>query len=120
MDPRLQREGDASLMEAFARLDWVTPKKLEKINTVRLCLKVVTIANLADEGGTYIPNGMLCGNWQVGSDLHRPAQSCPPQSLLQSYIASSEARLMGMHLNTKLGKWFDVPRNTRCQCYRLW
>lgn len=127
--PRLQRQRDASLMEAFARLEWMTPLKLERLNSVRLYLRVVTIADLADEGGTYIPDGMLCGDWQAGSDLHWPAQPCPPKtwwalfrkSLRHSFCTGTSPYQKPdrcMYLDTKLGKWYDVPHNTWYRCYR--
>ncbi len=36
--------------------------------TVRLYLRVITIADLTDPEGSTIPDGMLTGDWQAGSD----------------------------------------------------
>ena len=67
--PKLQRQGDAALMEEFCRIPGITAAKLNKANNVRLWLRVVTIADLTNPQGTHIPNGMLDGTWQGGSDL---------------------------------------------------
>ena len=75
--PKLQREGDRSLMEVFISISWITKRMLEKVNEVRLYLRVVTIADLADEEGDFIPDGMLCGDWQKGSDLKWLRQRMP-------------------------------------------
>ena len=70
--PSIQRESDASLMKRFSGIEWINQTMLRKANEVRLYLRVVTIADLADETGRFIPDGMLCGDWQAGSDLHWP------------------------------------------------
>ena len=44
------------------------PKK-DRINEVRIYLRVITIVDLVFETGTYIPGKMLCGEWRAGSDL---------------------------------------------------
>ena len=41
----------------------ITKGMLEKANAVRLFLRVATIADLTDLSGTFIPSGMLVGNW---------------------------------------------------------
>ena len=61
--PKLQREGDQSLMEQFIKIPWITRSMLTRVNEVRIYLRVVTIADLADEEGEFIPDGMLCGDW---------------------------------------------------------
>ena len=67
--PPLQREGDASIMEEFTRIKGITRAELIRANQVRLYLRVITIADLAHPNGQYIPDGMLDGSWQAGSDL---------------------------------------------------
>ena len=56
-------------MEVFISIPWTTKRMLEKVNEVWLYLGVVTIADLTDEEGDFILDGMLCGDWQAGSDL---------------------------------------------------
>ena len=53
--PPLQRKHDRSLMEEFSRLPGITKHQLRKVNNVRLLyLRVITIADLANEAGDYI------------------------------------------------------------------
>ena len=67
--PKLQREGDMSIMQAFVQCPSISRAMLKQANAVRLYLRVVTIADLADVGGTFIPSGMLTGAWTAGTDL---------------------------------------------------
>ena len=78
--PKLQREYDRSIMERFVEIQGATVGQLRKVNTVRLYLRVVTITDLTHPSGEYIPDGMLMGDWQAGSDLEWPHQPCPPRS----------------------------------------
>ena len=75
--PKLQRYGDASMMELFLQIAGITTKQLEKLNAVRLYLQVITISDLVDPTGAYIPAGALQGEWQAGSDLLWPDQPSP-------------------------------------------
>jgi hypothetical protein len=45
--PKLQREGDISIMQALSRLPGVTKGELKKANLCRKWMKVITIAELA-------------------------------------------------------------------------
>jgi hypothetical protein len=83
--PPLQREGDESLMERFVQIPNITRAELRRANAVRLYLRVVTIADLADVGGSYIPAGMLNGDWQAGSDLKWPFQPMPPKPFWRTF-----------------------------------
>ncbi|KAL7532592.1 hypothetical protein ACHAWF_004182 [Thalassiosira exigua] len=126
--PKLQREGDKSIMERFSQIS-STRRQLEKLNAVRLYLRVVTVADLADPTGRYIPDGMLTGDWRAGSDLRWPTQDCPPKghwALFRKYLRKSfctgtswsQPAQYGMSLDTPLGAWLPVRRNTWFQCYR--
>ena len=66
---KLQWGNDGALMERFTAIQGVTTGELKKVNTVRLYLRVITIADLAHPSGGYISDGMLTGDWQAGSDL---------------------------------------------------
>ncbi|KAL7551610.1 hypothetical protein ACHAWF_018082 [Thalassiosira exigua] len=127
--PRLQRVGDESLMERFATHPRATKGQLEKLNAVRLYMRVVTVADLADPTGRFIPDGMLTGEWQAGTDLQWPTQDLPPKrhwALFRKYLRETFCRgtsahqpvRYGMALTTPLGDWLPVPRNTWFQCYR--
>ena len=65
-------------MERFSQCPHISQAMLRKANAVRIYLRVVTIADLADVGGTFIPAGMLTGKWQAGSDLKWPYQQPLP------------------------------------------
>ncbi len=61
--PALQRIGDESLMARFALIPGITTAYLRQANIVPLYLRVITIADLSDPTGSYIPSGMLSGDW---------------------------------------------------------
>ena len=72
--PSIQRIGDESLMERFLTIPNITTSQLRQANTVRLYLWVITIADICDTTGYFIPSGVLNGDWQAGSDLKWPFQ----------------------------------------------
>jgi len=127
--PHLQRVGDAALMERFLTIKGITTAQLRRANTVRLYLRVVTIADLCDPTGSYIPGGMLTGDWQAGSDLLWPHQPLPPKPyfatfrrLLRLTFCSNTPidhyYLDSMRLDISLGPWLSVPRTTWFPVYR--
>lgn len=127
--PRLQRVGDASIMETFNSIPGISRAKLRRANAVRLFLRVVTIADLCDVQGTHIRDGMLQGDWQAGSDLRWPFQPNPPKPfwatfrwcLRQSFCTTTcphQPASYSMRLDTPLGTWHAVPRNTWFPAYR--
>ena len=77
--PSLQQQRDESLMARFTTIPRITIGQLKQANTVRLYLRVITIADLTDPEGSTIPDGMLNGDWQAGSDLLWPDIPCPPK-----------------------------------------
>ena len=106
-----------------------TVGQLRKVNAVRLYLRVVTIADLTHPSGGYIPDGMLTGDWQAGSDLEWPHQPCPPRShwaLFRNVLRltfcqrdpSHHRANFSMELDTPLGKWHPVVRNTWFSSYK--
>ena len=128
--PQLQREGDSSLMEAFNNIPGITRAKLRQANSVRLYLRVVTVADLCDVQGTHIRDGMLQGDWQAGSDFKWPYQPRPPKPfwatfrwcLRQTFCTSTcpnQPASYSMKLDSPLTRWFAVPRNTWFPAYRL-
>ena len=127
--PSLQRMGDRSLMEGFLAIPRVSRAQLRKANIVCIYLRVITIADLCDPTGTYIPSGMLSGEWRAGSDLLWPMQPQPPKSYFATFrrlLRCSFCRNTPIHhhvsdslnLDTPLGKWLSVPRNTWFPVYR--
>lgn len=127
--PALQRLGDMSIMERFLGLPGVSRSQLRQANVARLYLRVITIADLCDPTGQFIPSGMLSGDWQAGSNLKWPFQPCPPKS----YFAVFRRLLRlgfctktpihhhhtdSMDLDQPLGKWLPTPRNVWFPVYR--
>ena len=75
--PPLQREGDASIMEEFVKIQGISKADLEKANLVRIYLRVITISDLVHPNGKFVPDNMLDGTWQSGSDSKWPYQPKP-------------------------------------------
>ena len=98
--PSLQRQRDESLMARFTTIPRITIGQLKQANTVRLYLRVITIADLTDPEGSTIPDGMLTGDWQAGSDLLWPDIPCPPNSTGQPSVNASAQPLVHLHQNT--------------------
>ena len=67
--PKLQHTNNAELMELFIALPATTTRQLDKCNQGRLYLRVITLSDLAHEFGGYIPDEVVIGKWQAGSDL---------------------------------------------------
>lgn len=127
--PPIQRVGDTSIMGQFLQIPGVKTSQLRQANTVRLYLRVVTLADICDPTGQYIPSGMLTGDWQAGSDLKWPFQPCPPKSyfatfrrLLRKSFCTSvpihHHHADSMELDRPLGKWLPVKRNVWFPAYR--
>jgi hypothetical protein len=127
--PKLQRVGDESLMERFCSIPGIKPSQLKHANIVRLYLRVITIADLSETSGTYIPHGMLNGDWQAGSDLKWPHQPCPPKSyfatfrrlLRKSFCTNTPIHHHhndSMNLDRPLGDWLPVQRNVWSLAYK--
>ena len=121
--PQHQREGDRFLMDYFIRIPGITTAELRKANAVRLYMRVLTISDLADPTGHFIPDGMLTGEWQAGSDIYWPYQVNPPANfwavfrrcLRQTFCTGTSPHQpihSGMDLDTPLGLWLPVPRHT--------
>jgi hypothetical protein len=72
-------QGDESLMERFTQIPRIITGILKKANTVRIYLHIITIADRVNPEGTTIPEGMLNGDWQAGSNLLWPQIPCPPK-----------------------------------------
>ena len=49
-------------MEGFTTIPGITKGQFKQANTVRLYLRVITIADLTDPDGSTIPDGMLTGD----------------------------------------------------------
>lgn len=127
--PHPQRINDTFLMNRFLMIPRITKSALRQANEVRLFLRVLTIADLADPTGRFIPDGMLTGEWQAGSDIHWPHQTKPPprfwatfrRCLRLAYCTSTNPHQPtnnGMDLDSPLGLWHPVPRHTWFDVYQ--
>lgn len=125
----LQREHDEFIMDCFILIPRLTRSQLQQANAVRLYLRVLTIADLADPTGQFIPDGNMSGNWQGGSDIHWPYQPKPPKRFWATFqrcigltfcssTSPHQPAHYGMDLDTPLGKWFPVPRHSWFDVYR--
>ena len=128
--PTLQREGDKSIMDEFlkVRATGATKKKLKLANQVRQWLRVITIAELAEEGGMRIPSNRLTGFWRAESTLEWPNLPEPTPKMWDAfrfYLRKSFctkpkriSRMSAMPLDIALGKWIDTDRHVSYDKYR--
>ena len=116
-------------MEEFSRLRGITKHQLRKVNKVRLYLRVITIADLANEAGDYIRDDMLNGEWTAGTDLEFPKQNRPPpewfapfrkciRNTFSTTTPANQRSYMSLKLDQPLGKWYAVKRNTWWSAYK--
>ena len=127
--PSLQRGGDESIMDRFTSIVGITPRELDKVNQVRLYLRVITIADLVHPSGGYIPDDTLTGEWRAGSDLLWPKQPRPRKewwALFRKCLrltfctrtSPHQRATYSMELDKPLGKWINAPRATWWPCYK--
>ncbi|KAL7550562.1 hypothetical protein ACHAWF_015354 [Thalassiosira exigua] len=129
--PSLQREGDKSLMEEFMKVTCkgASKNKLIMTNQVRMWLRVITIAELAEEGGLRIPPHRLQGLWRAKSSLKWPNLPKPTKKMWQAFrfylrksICKRKKRVLAiqaMPLDTPLGPWYsDATRHVTYDKYR--
>ena len=92
-------------------------------------MRVLTIADIADPSGEFIPDGMLTGEWQAGSDMFWPFQVCPPSAFWSTFrrclrltfctsTPPNQPIENGMDLDTHLGAWLPVKRFVWFDAYR--
>ena len=130
--PNLQRIGDKSLMKTFlnirGKVKKVSPEKLRMANEVRMWLRVITIAELADESGKSISPAKLNGTWRADSTLDWPDMPEPTEKmwdafrfLLRKTFCTKPKRVLKtkrMMLDEPLGKWIDTERHIQHEMYR--
>ena len=120
--PSLQRQRDESIIEQFTTILRITKGQLKQANTVRLYLRVITISDLTDPEGSTIPDGMLTGDWQAGSDLLWPDIPCPPKQYWATFRKCIRATFstlapkyqpshFSIRLDRTLGPWHAVPKH---------
>ncbi len=117
-------------MERFTQIPRITTGILKKTNTVQIYLHIFTIADLVNPEGTTVPEGMLNGDWQAGSNLLWPQIPCPSKpnwEIFRKCIRATFCTLapqyqpshFSVSLDKQLGSCYLVPRNAWYQCYKL-
>jgi hypothetical protein len=81
--PRLVRENDIILMDQFLKEHSLTEYQKAKLNSVRLWLRVLTLADITDPTGRYIEAWARTGSKRLQSNLAWPRQERPSQSAMQ-------------------------------------
>jgi hypothetical protein len=119
--PTLQRLNDEAIMVLLMKIPGITKGKLEKLNYVRLFLRIITIADLTNKQGTIIPGYKFSGRWQANSSFNWPQIPAPPlhyltmfRSALKRVIGKpndGNKRYNAIMLRIKLGTWFQTERH---------
>ncbi|KAL3784917.1 hypothetical protein ACHAWO_001204 [Cyclotella atomus] len=127
--PKPQREGDYSLMERFLSVK-TTKTQRKQLRMVLHWLRVITIADLADPTGQYIPGEKLTGDWQAESPFEWPQQPKPSKrafalfrKFLRNTICLNESSWQppnsDLSITTPLGQWLTgIQRNVIPSCCR--
>lgn len=127
--PQPHREHDEFIMDKFLQIPGITNGELRQANAVRLYMRILTIADIADPSGEFIPDGMLTGDWQAGTDIYWPYQARPPpefwavfrRCLRLTFCTSTSPNqpiTNGMDLDKHLGVWLPVKRHVWFDAYR--
>ena len=75
-------------MESFCKIrkqPGIFDNRLRIANEARIWLWVITIADLANVGGTCIPYGRLDGSWRNSSSLNWPKLPTPSKKMLDVF-----------------------------------
>ena len=87
MGSLLTRQNDVVLKDIFfatkARSSSFTNHKKAQLNSVRLWLRVLTLADITDPTGKYIEAWARTGSRRLASSLHWPRQVRPSEASLQ-------------------------------------
>ena len=116
-------------MNAAVALSTASKPTQERINEVRIYLRVTTIADLADETGVYIPDEMLCREWRAGSNLRCPKSTRPDKKSWMEFgnyttaafttgTKSHQSTSNVMIQNVRLGPWRAVEQSAWFPWYR--
>jgi hypothetical protein len=119
--PKLQRESDVGLMEAFLEISPTRSKRMH-LRQVLHWLQVVTLADLANATGRFIPEGRLTGDWRAHSTLEWPHQPKPSEKAFALFrrfmrhticLETSHWQHLSnsMDISTPMGEWLDVDRH---------
>ena len=98
-------------MEEFAKIPEITKQKLKAANICRIYLRVITIAELANDDGTEIEQERVTGQWRANSTLKWPRQCKPNKTqwnafryaLRRTFCKQNRNIHMPFKLSTPLG-----------------
>merc|ERR1711966_406520 len=109
---------DQSLMEVFCKMrqqKGMNDNKLRQVNRVRIWLRVVTIAELADPDGACISPEKFTGDWRNDSTLTWPNQPFPTEKMFETFYyyvrkgfcsnVKRHIRKERLTLDQRLGPW---------------
>ena len=119
----MQQEGDRSVMEECAKITIgdqnkkITARQQKRINDIRIFVRVITIADLANLDGTHINFEQISGKWRAPSNLLWPQQCAPTTkqwetfqwALRKTFCLKGRGSTRGslFPLKTKLGDWLQ-------------
>jgi hypothetical protein len=122
--PKLQRDGDYSLMERFLTVKTTRTERMQ-LRTALHWLRVSTISDLADPTGRYIDGSRLTGDWRANSRFEWPNQPkafATFRRLLLNTICLETSPWQpidsDMNISEVLGKWLPVERDILHTCSR--
>jgi hypothetical protein len=124
---KLQRVGDASIMDALTNLADVTTRELIAANNCRMYLRVITLSDIVTLDGRTIDKGLIDGSTRADSQLRWPMQPKPTPLMLDTFrrllrrAFSNNCCLPTRHnipLAIPLGEWLLVERHIKYTMYR--
>ena len=126
--PKLQRDGDQSIMEVVSKLPNIKKGTLLKVNQVQKYLRVITIAEMADFSGKHIPANRFNGRLRAKSTLNWPRQPPPTPEMWNLFrqifkrafcLKHMFARITNaVNLDRPLGNWLNTERHINYEWYR--
>ena len=84
--PLLQQSNAISLMKAFSKIAGTKIRRLEMANCCRIYLRIITIADLANERGGQIPGNKMDGKWRVSIVYPRVVNATMPNTKILGSI----------------------------------
>eukprot|EP00956_Cyclotella_meneghiniana_P045230 scaffold360113_cov96-Cyclotella_meneghiniana.AAC.2 len=115
-------------MERFLRVK-TTPQERKLLRMALHHMRVVTLADIADPTGTYIPGDRLTGSWRANTAWEWPKQPQPPKKafatlrrLLRNTICQYDSPYQpidsDLAITEPMGDWLPVERNVIHDCLR--
>ena len=126
--PSLQQVHDRAIMTAFIGIEGITLTRLIRANLCRLYPRIITIADLCNTRGTFIPGSRLDGRWRARSSLEWPVLNRPPAEFWRDFrwcirrafcMNTRPGRLtQPIPLDMTLGPWLPATRHIVHDFYR--